>query len=287
MDSLNLGTTSKTAIIVNQLKAEHHIEGAYPKIYSDPISAQLAQFFAQEPVLKAYQSLSSDLIKGAQSSVLLRSRYVSDCFKEAIEEGCDQLILLGSGFDCYAYQARPEFKEVQFFELDRWSILSTKETLLAQCLYPKPSNLQFCPVDFKTDDIHQLLLSHYYKADKDSFASLLGVTQYIEVETLDRIFNAILKCKVGSTLIFSYIVTPENLDEKEAKLLAEFEDIASASGEPFVARYHPEFLVEKLKDMGFSSVQRFTPQEAQKHYFQNRTDGLYANSVEQIIQVIV
>lgn len=289
MDSLNLDKISKTAIIVNQLKAEHYIEGAYPKIYSDPISAQLAQLFAREPILKAYHSLSSDLIKGAQSSVLLRSRYVCDQFKEAMDsdEGCDQLIILGSGFDCLAYQARPEYKGVQFFELDRWNILSTKETLLDQCLYPKPPNLQFCPVDFKTDDIYQLLLSHHYKADKVALATLLGVTQYIEAEVFDCILKAILQCKPGSKLILSYIVTPEILDEKEAKLLTEFEQIASASGEPFVAHYHPESLVQKLKDMGFSFVQRFTPEEAQENYFHNRIDGLYANSVEQVIKLTV
>jgi O-methyltransferase involved in polyketide biosynthesis len=96
-----------------------------------------------------------------------------------------------------------------------------------------------------------------------------------------------LQCKPGSKLILSYIVTPEILDEKEAKLLAEFEQIASASGEPFVAHYHPESFVQKLKDMGFSFVQRFTPKEAQENYFHNRVDGLYANSVEQVIKLTV
>jgi hypothetical protein len=36
MTSLDYDSISQTAIIVNQLKAEHHLCGQGPKIYSDP-----------------------------------------------------------------------------------------------------------------------------------------------------------------------------------------------------------------------------------------------------------
>lgn len=287
MYPLNLDAISQTAIIVNQLKAEHYYKGAYPKIYADPISVQLAQVLANQSVLKAYQSLSSDLIKAAQSCVLLRSRYVYDQFLQLAAQGIDQYIMLGAGLDCFAYQKIPELEPIQIFELDRWNILSAKEELLTQCLHPKPLNIHFCPVDFKTDDIRQALTTHDYNTDKPCLASLLGVSQYIEFSILESIFKAMLQCKAGSRLILSYIVTSENLDDKEAKLLAEFEQIARASGEPFISRFHPQDFVQQLKDMGFSSVKRFMPDQAQKQYFFNRIDGLHANSVEQVIEVTV
>ena len=287
MTSLNLDSVSKTSIIVNQLKAEHHLGGDSPKIYSDPISVSLAQVFAKESILETYRSLSPELIKGAQSSVLLRSRYASDLFHQFTTEGHKQLIILGSGLDCFAYQARPEFQGVTIFELDQWIILSLKEEILMQCLYPKPKNLQFCPVDFKTDDLFQALLNHDYDPNKPSLVTLFGVTQYIETSIFARILQAILYCFEGTTFIFSYIVTQENLEEKEAKLLVEFEAIALASGKPFIARYNSNALVQKLKDIGFRSVKRLTSEEAHKRYFRNRTDGLYANSVEQLIKVTV
>lgn len=283
MTSLNLDLISPTAIIVNQLKAEHYLDGQEPKIYSDPITVPLAHIFDQQNVIKSYRLLSPDLINGAQSSVLLRSRYASDRFLELTQAGYEQLIIFGSGLDCFAYQARHEFIDVQIFELDRWTLLAIKEEILTQCLYPKPHNLQFCPVDFKTDDMFQALLNHDYDPSKPSFITLFGVTQYIEGPVFDRILQAILYCFEGTQFIVSYIVPQDTLEAKEAKLLNEFKQIASASGEPFVSSYHPQALAQKLLDLGFRSVQHITSEEVQKRYFQNRTDGLYANSVEQLI----
>jgi O-methyltransferase involved in polyketide biosynthesis len=69
--------------------------------------------------------------------------------------------------------------------------------------------------------------------------------------------------------------------------LDEFKQIARAGGEPFITSYHPQALAQKLKDFGFRSVQHITTEDVQKRYFQNRTDGLYANSVEQLILATV
>jgi methyltransferase (TIGR00027 family) len=287
MTSLDYDSISQTAIIVNQLKAEHHLCGEDPKIYSDPVSVPLAQIFAQQPILKAYRSLSPELISGAQSSVLLRSRYASDLFQKLTRAGCDQCILFGSGLDCFAYQARPEFQGVQLFELDRWTLLALKEEILTQCLYPKPHNLQFCPVDFKTDDLFQALLKHDYDPIKPAFITLFGVTQYIESSIFDRILQTILYCFKGTTFLVSYIVPQDTLEAKEAMLLDEFKQIARAGGEPFITSYHPQALAQKLKDFGFRSVQHITTEDVQKRYFQNRSDGLYANSVEQLILATV
>jgi hypothetical protein len=61
----------------------------------------------------------------------------------------------------------------------------------------------------------------------------------------------------------------------------------AAIGEPWLLRFLPEELVAKLTDMGFAKVFHLSPHEADRRYFQNRSDSLSVALLKQMMRAIV
>jgi hypothetical protein len=61
----------------------------------------------------------------------------------------------------------------------------------------------------------------------------------------------------------------------------------AARGEPWLLRIAPEQLIAKLRDKGFSKVFHLSPELANARYFQNRSDGLKASFLEEMIGATV
>jgi hypothetical protein len=61
----------------------------------------------------------------------------------------------------------------------------------------------------------------------------------------------------------------------------------AAIGEPWLLRFLLEELVAKLTDMGFAKGFHLSPHEADRRYFQNRSDGLSVALLEQMMGAIV
>jgi hypothetical protein len=79
------------------------------------------------------------------------------------------------------------------------------------------------------------------------------------------------------------IVADAILDSDDVALRREFTLRFAAIGEPWLLRFLPEEVVARLTAMGFSRVAHLTPEKANDRYFQNRSDGLTAPILEQMI----
>jgi O-methyltransferase involved in polyketide biosynthesis len=88
---------------------------------------------------------------------------------------------------------------------------------------------------------------------------------------------------VSSEVIFSFVLPDRALPPDEAILAKAFVAQFAAMGEPWLSRFVPEELTAKLVAMGFSNVFHLSPEEANRRYFANRSDGLNASLMEQML----
>jgi O-methyltransferase involved in polyketide biosynthesis len=58
-------------------------------------------------------------------------------------------------------------------------------------------------------------------------------------------------------------------------------------GEPVLSQFTPEQLETKLRQIGFSEVIHFDPDDVHERYFKGRTDGLSADRFSRLIRGIV
>ncbi|MEZ4683533.1 MAG: class I SAM-dependent methyltransferase [Caldilineaceae bacterium] len=278
---------SSTAMFTTMLRAVHQTTDSEPKILVDPVSVKLAEQFEGTAMWAAFGSLPAPLLRVIREALVLRNRFTEDVLQEvAIGDQC-QYVILGAGFDTFAYRQPSWVKGTRIFEVDHPATQEAKRTVLHEASISVPENLYFCPVDFQQTSLRNALAEASFEFDVPSVFSWLGVTQYITQAAIQSTLEFIRSLPQSSTVVLSFIPIDAVLDEKERQFIAEFERLAAARGEPFLSRFDPKNLQKLLGYIGFSRVSYLSPEEAQERYFKGRADGLAAPSLEQLMRATV
>ena len=62
--------------------------------------------------------------------------------------------------------------------------------------------------------------------------------------------------------------------QHHAPRFARVKALGAARGEPWLSQFEPTILTARVKELGFTQVWDFGPEEASARYFAGRTDGL-------------
>jgi len=202
----------------------------------------------------------------------MRSRFTEDCLAESFGYGIRQYVLLGAGLDTFAYRQPSWAETLRIFEVDHPATQRWKCRLLKQAGISLPDNLSFVPTDFEKIPLVTVLSQAGMDLSGPTFFSMLGVSQYLTELALDQTLRSVLSLPGHSELVFSFVSSDAVLPADEVALVKAFSDRNAAIGEPW---------------MGFSKVSHLAPEEANRRYFQNRSDGLNAALFEQVMRATV
>jgi methyltransferase (TIGR00027 family) len=134
----------------------------------------------------------------------LRTRYLDDCVRRALDRGTRQVVVLGAGLDTRA--ARLGREGVRFFEVDQPASQADKRERVSRLGgYPLDA-ATFVPCDFETDDFVARLADSGLALGEASLLLWEGVIYYLVEEaartTLLRIASEL---HPGSLLVFDYL----------------------------------------------------------------------------------
>jgi methyltransferase (TIGR00027 family) len=128
---------SQTAEGALTMRALHQMLDDDPKILDDPIALQLIdpEGDVYKSRLEMLERLPLSLRLRLRSGFVMRNRYAEDCLAESFKNGVRQYVLLGAGFDTFAYRQPPWGDSLQVFEVDhpatqRWKL----KRLAAHCI---------------------------------------------------------------------------------------------------------------------------------------------------------
>jgi hypothetical protein len=130
------------------------------------------------------------------------------------------------------------------------------------------------PVDFEKQSLIEGLRASAYRTDAPAVFSWLGVTEYLTPEAIFNTLRTIASLAPGAEIIFQYDLPTELLDEEAQRVLAVVMAGAAARNEPLITFFEPARLAEQVRELGFSEVWNFSPEEASPLSFGGRTDGL-------------
>ena len=105
-----------------------------------------------------------------------RSRYTEDSLEKAVEQGVKQYVILGAGFDTFAFRCPEILEKLQVYEVDHPATQAFKRSRLAEAGWELPPQLHFVPVDFEQESLAEALTRSSYDPQAPSFFSWLGVT---------------------------------------------------------------------------------------------------------------
>lgn len=260
-------TASATAIGAAALRAAHQLLDGAPKLLKDEVILQLLepgiiQHIQEHPHL--YQLPEPARMR---THVVLRSRYTEDALQQAFNKGIRQYIILGAGFDTFAYRQPAWAADLQIFEVDHPGSQAQKRERLSQTGIALPSNLHFVPVDFETGSLQAALQESALDLQAPVFIGWLGVLTYLSMDAIAATLNCLGALAKGSELVLTFS------QQKSAGWFSALGQRAADLGEPWITHFSLEALSQLLQKHGFTAVSFFTPEKA-AGYFAGRTDGL-------------
>jgi methyltransferase (TIGR00027 family) len=266
------GRASRTADRVAERRAAHQVRDR-PLVLDDPIALrvidpEVARALREHPPERE-SSLAGPYLR---AFFVMRSRFAEDELAAAVGRGVRQYVVLGAGFDTFAY--RNPFSELRVFEVDHPDTQAVKRQRLANAGIEIPPSLTFVAIDFTTTALANALRAAGFDSSAPAFFSWLGVVPYLERPDIDATFGFIASLPEGSAVVFDYAVPPETLSWTGRMIYRRMAKRVAAIGEPWKTFFDPATLLSDLHRLGFTSAEDFDGDALNARYFRGRSDRL-------------
>jgi methyltransferase (TIGR00027 family) len=267
---------SRTALGVAALRAVHQLIDGEPKILDDRIAALLLDDDYGQQLLARVRE--PDVV-ALRSHVVLRSRFAEERMAEATRRGVWQCVVLGAGFDTFAYRQPDWARRLRIYEVDHLATQTEKRRRLQKVGVPMPINLEFVAIDFESMSLHDGLRASSLDFSQPTFFSCLGVMVYLTRAAVSAIFALVAGFPADSEIVFSFSTRDAAVSSWANKV--------KRLGEPWRTHFEPDALRCDLHALGFSLISLLTTDAAEQAYFQGRNDGLHAAHNTNIVAAVV
>ena len=242
---------------------------------------------AEQPVV---QALDKDFAEARQNiealssaiMMIIRTRFIEERLEQAIRDGVSQLVILGAGFDTRAYRLVELLKAARVFEVDQPSTQEHKKRRVKAAGITVPPNLTYVAIDFRHDNLGDVLAAAGYDSTKKTFFIWEGVTMYLPEAAVEETLRWVAAQASGSTIIFDFVgamlvkfMATADLSQFPEAAQKAFERLRKlTAGEPWIFGLPDMSEAEFLSKLGLE-VRELLPiggPESMKRYL-TRSDG--------------
>jgi methyltransferase (TIGR00027 family) len=208
---------------------------------------------------------------GVNGFLAARDRYSDDVLQKFLNEGLQQLVILGAGYDSRAY--RLNLAGVKVFEVDHPATQADKLAKLQAIFGKIPEHVTYVPVDFNTQTLEKRLLDSGYDPKRKTLFIWQGVSMYLASEAVDSTLAFVVHHSgAGSAIVFDYIYQ-SMLDAQNHGEIKNMRRYRFMTGEGLTFGI-PEGRVETfLKERGFHSVKDVDVDYLKATYFIRKNAG--------------
>jgi len=260
------GQFSRTALGAAGHRAAHQVlEGGF--FFADPLALPILGADAQAAIDKAK---AQPLRRGLRLFIALRSRFAEESALAAIARGVRQVVVLGAGFDTFAYRLEAP-ADLSVFEVDHPATQAEKRRRLAAAGVAETAHLVYVGCDFESETFVDALAAAGFDRRRPSFVFWLGVTAYLTPEAVFATLAAVAALPGGAEIVFDYVIPPEAIDRDSARAAhLELAAKVAAAGEPLRAYFDPPALRAQLTAFGFSAIEDLAAEEVAARYAPER-----------------
>jgi methyltransferase (TIGR00027 family) len=121
-------------------------------------------------------------IPGLLLHFLLRKRWIEEQVRAGLAAGCDEVVVVGAGFDTLAARLAPEFPRVRFTEIDHPATQRAKQAV------SKAENLRFIAAD-----LARVRLQGVFGAGPQAVFVIEGLLMYLTEAQIAELFSAVTR----------------------------------------------------------------------------------------------
>jgi methyltransferase (TIGR00027 family) len=280
------GQPSQTMLQTATLRAVHQLLDD-PLVFDDPIAVGLFPEASRESILREEQKYRAPILSVRRAGVVLRSRFAEDRLAAAAARGVGQYVIVAAGLDTFPWR-QPEFaRKMRIFVTDLPESLAVLQDCVRRRGLPTPANLVYVPIDLEQKELLAPLVAAGFDPAQPVFCSALGIVQFLTADAVDALLTFAARRARGSELVFSFTPPDDELGERELKGVRESQGRTQGYGEPWLTRLRPHELTARLNRLGYSGIERLTPDLANQRYFHRRSDGLASTPSGQMMAATV
>jgi methyltransferase (TIGR00027 family) len=213
--------------------------------------------------------------KGIYEYVIARTKYIDTLFMDALEQGFEQIVIFGAGFDSRGQRFNHLNKKTKIFELDAPITQGNKLRAFKEKKIMIPKNLIYVPINFITESLAEKLTEAGFEKNRRTLFLLEGVAMYLSDDAIDRTFIFIRDVAgKGSGVVFDYIYA--GVLRQENKYYGEkdiFKTVAKA-GEAWSFALEEGEIETFLDKYDFTLKDHSNAQALEEHYFKNQEGNI-------------
>ena len=199
--------------------------------------------------------------------VYVRALWAEENVESSIQQGVDQIIILGAGYDTFALRRQDLLESVQLWEIDQAATQREKLRRMQKHGLPKPANTHYVEANLEQDPLHNVLQSSSVDLGKPTVIVWLGVTYYLTEEAIKSTLESVSgHMATGSVLCMDYMADVEHTPESWRELREGCAAFVAKRGEPWITAYDPSDVPAFLQSSGFSLVDNMPPDQIAPHY---------------------
>lgn len=202
---------------------------------------------------------------GARSSGIARTRFIDDVLLKTLQEGVQQVVILGAGFDCRAYRI-PGIDRTRVYEVDHPNTLAAKRRHLKHVLGSLPQHVVFAEIDFNQQHFKGILTASDFDFACPSCFICEGVTNYLTKQAVDATLQFISTTTAGSQIIFTYVHQGVLEDSDEFEGTRNLMRLLQENDEPWTFGLYPSEIAEYLMALGFQLLEDIGSVEYRTRY---------------------
>ncbi len=210
---------------------------------------------------------------GFPGGILARTRYIDDLLNSRIEDGIEQLVILGAGYDTRSYRF-DALKSIKVFEVDYPATQNYKLSKIEKIFGSRPSHVVYVPVDFDKEVLSSRLSEAGYDRTLKTFFIWEGVTFYLSATAVDETLAFVAgNSGPGSSIYFDYMlqsVLDGRCDLIEAKKIRNSRSFANAGEEVYTFGIEDGMIENFLSKRGFFQILDMKSDQLKNKYFHGK-----------------
>jgi methyltransferase (TIGR00027 family) len=259
----------QSSVTAEGIAAIRAVESSKPpeqRICYDPLARRLVSplFYYLTRIFAGYGGWRAP---GTIEYVLARTRYIDDYLRACLDNGIDQLVILGAGLDSRAYRFEQLKGHVEVFEVDHPVTQGEKRRKLGSIFGGLPEHVSFVPIDFNAESLDKLCDSGYHKERRTLFI-WEGVTYYLTAEAVDSTLGfVVVNSGEASSIIFDYVYASALTASRKRGEIARMQRYQRFTGEGLTFGIEEGKIEEFLGGRGYTQIETVTSEDLKRAYF--------------------
>ncbi|WP_170611213.1 class I SAM-dependent methyltransferase [Ruegeria arenilitoris] len=250
---------SRTALGVCAFCAMVNRNPTYRDVFFDPFAERL---FAEGAVdgqhildrLTDWQSEltfadENGIARRLVASVLWRKTFMQSRAEQALENGAQQIVVLGSGLDTIGLRLSGSHSQVPVFEVDRPETIAAKRFLISRN-FGVPPNIRYTAVDFARETTLNKLLELDYNHNIGTVFIAEVSLEYVPPAEVAEVYQMVRSNRSPATRFLTSFASTESVSQS----MGESDDIGNVvagAGEPFLFNVAPDEVSDFATEQGF------------------------------------